>query len=121
MSSLLLVDDEKDAIEAMQMYLEMNGYTVRLALSGQEGVEAVKAAVPDLVLLDLQMTGIDGWETLKQMRGIAPNIQVVILTGSVPDRELEEKAASGGALGFITKPIQLDDLVPQIRGFLGKG
>ncbi len=120
MSSLLLVDDEQEASEALKMYLELKGFTVRLALSGREGVAAVKEAVPDLVLLDLQMTGIDGWETLRQMRGIAPNVRVVILTGSVPDRELEEKAVSGGALGFITKPIRLDDLVPQIQGFLGK-
>ena len=120
MASLLLVDDERDATEALQMFLELRGFEIRIAFSGDKGILAVREKAPDLVLLDLQMPGMDGWQTLQQMRQIAPDLRVVILTGSVPDRELEEKAKTGGALGFITKPIQLDDLVPQIREFLGK-
>ena len=121
MPSLLLVDDEKDVNEALKMYLEMHGFTVRTVFSGQEGLAAVKEAKPDLVMLDLQMTGMDGWQTLLKMREIAPDIHVAILTGSVSDRDLEEKAKTSGVLGFITKPIQLDDLVPKIKGFLAEG
>lgn len=120
MAHLLLVDDEKDATEALQMFLELRGFEVRLAFSGEKGIEAVREKAPDLVLLDLQMPGMNGWQALQQMRQIAPDLRVVILTGSVPDRELEEKAQQGGALGFITKPIQLEELAPQIQSFLSK-
>lgn len=121
MTSLLLVDDERDASEALRGYLESCGFTARAVFSGQEGIAAVKELRPDLVLLDLQMTGMDGWQTLLKMREIAPDIRVVILTGSTPDRSMEEKARTGGALGFITKPIPLNDLVPKIQGFLASG
>lgn len=118
-NSLLIVDDEKDTSESLKMFLDMKGFTVRIAFSGQEGVAAVREAVPDLVLLDLQMPGgLDGWQTLKQMRQIASSVRVVIVTGSAADRGLEELAVQEGAIGIITKPISIDELVPKIRAFL---
>ena len=116
--SILIVDDERDANEALKMFLEMRDFNVRLSFSGQEGIAAVRQAVPDLVLLDLQMPGIDGWETLKQMLQIAPGVRVVILTGSLPDRDLEQLALQEGAIGVITKPVEVNDLIPRIKGFL---
>ncbi len=117
--SLLLVDDERDADEALKLFLELKGFTVRTACSGAEGVAAIREAVPDLVLLDLQMPGgMDGWETLKQMRQIAPGVRVVILTGSTPDQGLEELVLKEGAIGLLTKPIQIDELAPKIRTLL---
>lgn len=117
--SLLIVDDERDASESLKMLLDLKGFAVRLAFSGSEGVAAVAQAVPDLVLLDLQMPGgMDGWETLKQMHQIAPAIRVVILTGSVADRSLEQLALQEGAVGVITKPIQIEELPPKIRAFM---
>jgi len=109
--SLLIVDDEKDTSESLKMFLDMKGFAVRIAFSGQEGITAVREAVPDLVMLDLQMPGgLDGWQTLKQMKQIASGIRVVIVTGSTPDRGLEQLAIQEGAIGIITKPIDLDDL-----------
>ncbi len=117
--SVLIVDDERDAIDAMKMFLDLQGLDIRLAYSGAEGLAAIRQAVPDLVLLDLQMPGgMDGWETLKQMRQIAPDIRVVILTGSVPDRDLEQLVLKEGARGIITKPIQINELAPKIRAFI---
>ncbi len=78
----------------------------------------MRETVPDLVLLDLQMPGIDGWEALRRMRQVAPSVRVVILTGTVPDVELEELAKKEGAIGTLTKPIQVDELAPKIREFL---
>jgi len=119
-NSLLIVDDERDTNDALKLFLGLRGFTVRVACSGQEGVSAVQETIPDLVLLDLQMPGMDGWEALKRMRQIAPNMRVVIVTGSVPDRGLEELALKEGAIGIITKPIQIDELVPKIRSFLDR-
>lgn len=120
-NSLLLVDDERDTNDALKMFLELKGFTVRVAYSGQEGVAAVRETVPDLVLLDLQMPGMDGWQALKQMKQLAPHVRVVIVTGSVPDRGLEELALQEGAIGIITKPIQVDELTPKIQSFIDGG
>ena len=119
--SVLIVDDERDAIDAMKMYLDLQGFDVRLAYSGSEGVNAAKEAKPDLVLLDLAMPGMDGWQALKLMKESAPDLRVVILTGSVPDRNLEEQVKQEGAIGIITKPIQIDELVPKIQSFIDGG
>lgn len=120
--SLLLVDDERDTSESLKMFLDLKGFAVRLAFSGQEGVDAVREAVPDLVLLDLQMPGgMDGWQALKQMKQLAPNVRVAIVTGSVPDRGLEQLALQEGAIGIVTKPIRIDDLVPKIHELMKEG
>ena len=120
-NSLLIVDDEHDTVDALKLFLEMKGFTVRAVYSGQEGISAVQQAVPNLVLLDLQMPFMDGWQTLKQMRQVAPDIRVAIVTGSMPDRAIEQLALKEGAVGIVTKPIQIDDLVPKIRAFLQGG
>src|SRR3989338_3013291 len=110
-NSLLIVDDERDTSESLKMFLEMKGFTVRIAFSGQEGVAAVREAVPDLIMLDLQMPGgMDGWQTLKQMKQVASSVHVVIVTGSTPDRGLEQLAVQEGAIGIITKPISVDEM-----------
>lgn len=116
--SVLIVDDERDAVDAMKMYLDLQGFSIRLAYSGQEGVNAAKEAKPDLVLLDLAMPGMDGWQALKLMKQSAPDLRVVIVTGSVPDRNLEEQVKQEGAIGILTKPIQIDELAPKIRALI---
>ena len=119
--SVLIVDDERDAVDAMKTYLDLQGFNVRLAYSGEEGVNAAKEAKPDLVLLDLAMPGMDGWQALKLMKEAAPDLRVVIVTGSVPDRNLEEQVKQEGAIGIIAKPIQIDQLAPTLRSFIDAG
>lgn len=119
--SLLIVDDERDAVDAMKMYLDLQGFDVRLAYSGSEGVNAAKEAKPDLVLLDLAMPGMDGWQALKLMKESAPDLRVVIVTGSVPDRNLEEQVKQEGAIGILIKPIRISELAPKIRSFIEGG
>ncbi len=119
--SLLIVDDERDAVDAMKMYLDLQGFDVRLAYSGSEGVKAAKEAKPDLVLLDLAMPGMDGWQALKLMKQSAPDLRVVIVTGSVPDRNLEEQVKQEGAIGILIKPIKISELASKIRSFIEGG
>ena len=119
--SLLIVDDERDAVDAMKMYLDLQGFNVRLAYSGSEGVNAAKEAKPDLVLLDLTMPGMDGWQALKLMKESAPDLRVVIVTGSVPDRNLEEQVKQEGAIGILIKPIKIGELASKIRSFIEGG
>lgn len=119
--SVLIVDDERDAVDALKVYLDGQDFKVRLAYSGSEGLKAVQEAKPDLVLLDLAMPGMDGWQALKLMKASIPDLRVVILTGSVPDRNLEEQVKQAGAIGILTKPIQIDELTPKIRSFIAGG
>ena len=116
--SLLIVDDEREACEGLQQFLALQGFLVRGVFSGEAGVAAVQAATPDLVLLDLQMPGIDGWETLARMRAIVPALRVVILTGSLSDPRVGRMTQQGKILGFLEKPLPIEDLPRRIRAFL---
>jgi len=71
------------------------------------------------VLLDIEFKGgMEGWETLKEIRKIVPEISVLILTGGLQELGLEKKIKESGALGLITKPIQIDRLEPMLRSYL---
>lgn len=118
MPTLLLVDDEQEATEALQMVLELRGFTVRRAASGTEAVAAVLHAVPDLLLLDLQLPDMTGWDVLRRLRQQIPAIKAVIVTGSSVDRDLERQALETGALGVLLKPMPVEELVAAIHRFL---
>lgn len=118
MPTLLLVDDEQEATEALQMVLELRGFTVRRAASGAEAVAAVRHAVPDLVLLDLQLPDMTGWDVLRQLRQHAPAIKAVIVTGSSVDRDLERQALETGALGLLLKPMPVEEMIEAVQRFL---
>src|ERR1700674_1712628 len=77
--SILVVDDEPHLVRAVRMYLELEGYTVFGAQSGEEALEAVRDWLPDLVVLDVMLPGLNGFETLQEMRRVS-NVPVIILT-----------------------------------------
>ena len=116
--TLLLVDDEREATEALQMLLELRGVSARIAASGREAVAAVQQAVPDLVLLDLHLPDATGWDVLQQLRRLAPALRVVIVTGSSVEQDLERLALEAGALGVLAKPLRVDHLIAAIQHFL---
>lgn len=113
MATVLVVDDEPDIRLLTKLNLERDGHAVVTATNGQEALDAVRAAPPDLILLDLMMPKVDGWgvlEALKTELG-APftEIPVILLTalGGPLDRV---KGGIEGAVRYLTKPIDLDDL-----------
>jgi len=119
MPSLLIIDDEVDACESLKFLLEMKGWKVRTAHDGLSGIQAVEESVPNLVLLDIEFKGgINGWDALKEMKKVDPKIKVLILTGSVQELGLEKQIQESGALGLITKPIQIDTLEPTLHSYL---
>ncbi len=101
--SILIVDDEPDALEILSDRLEMHGYDVRVARDGMEALETLDDECADLVLLDIQMPGMDGMSTLREMRRRYPGLLVVMLTahGTI---ELAVEAMKLGALDFVRKP-----------------
>src|SRR6266496_6390569 len=113
---VLLVDDDDSVRELVRVNLEFEGYAVREAGSAAEGLEAIEEAKPDLVLLDVMMPQVDGWEMLREIQeryGVGA-IPVVMFSGKV-DEHLRLQAASSGAQGFVGKPFDLQQLIEQTK------
>jgi two-component system nitrogen regulation response regulator NtrX len=79
--TILIVDDEKDIRTALTGILEDEGYQVITASSGMEALETVRQEMPDLVLLDIWMPGIDGLETLERLKALFPQLTVIMISG----------------------------------------
>ena len=110
---VLLVDDETDFVEALSARLEVRGMLVESAASGPEAITKVKALRFDAVVLDLAMPGMDGIETLRELRAILPDVQAILLTGQGSLKQGIE-AMKLGAIDFLEKPVSLDVLLAKI-------
>lgn len=107
--SVLVVDDDPDICRFITEALNEAGYTVNCARDGVSALQKVRGEPPDLILLDVHMPGIDGWDVLNQLRSAAgPQEPIVIMTGQY---EGQERALASGAQGYLAKPFDLDDLV----------
>jgi excisionase family DNA binding protein len=113
---VLLVDDDDKVRELVRVNLEFEGYTVREAGSATEGLDAIEEAKPDLVLLDVMMPHVDGWEMLRriQERHGAGSIPIVMFSGKV-DAQTAAQATARGAQGFVGKPFDPQQLVDQAK------
>src|SRR5947209_15744523 len=118
-AKILLVDDEPGMLRYIRTLLEVDDYKVETASTGEEALERVqKGLQPDLVLLDLLMPGIDGLQTLEQLRQIRPGTKVVMLS-CVSDTRKVVQAIRLGAHDYLTKPFQkaeLDAVIDQCLG-----
>ncbi|MGH9503575.1 MAG: sigma-54-dependent transcriptional regulator [Terriglobales bacterium] len=118
--NILLVDDEPGMLRYIRTLLEVDDYTVETAATGEAALERVQKGLrPDLVLLDLLMPGIDGLQTLEQLRQILPNVKVVMLS-CVSDTRKVVQAIRLGAHDYLTKPFQKGELDKVIDQCLGK-
>jgi DNA-binding response OmpR family regulator len=112
----LLIEDEPNIIEAISFLLERDGWTVRLHTQGEGAVEAVVAASPDVVVLDVMLPGRSGFDILKELRQGAAraDLPVLMLTarGQTKDREL---AHSYGVSCFMTKPFSNAEMLKTVR------
>jgi len=100
--SILLIDDEADYSETMRFWLMANGYNVRSASSGMDGLEEVKKERPDIVFLDMQMPDMNGIETLREIRRLYPVIPVIMVTAYATD-EMKGDTLEIGVSGFFEK------------------
>ncbi len=120
-ANILLVDDEPGMLRYIRTLLEVDDYKVETATTGEEAVARVqKGMQPDLVLLDLLMPGIDGIQTLEQLRNLQPGVKVVMLS-CVSDTKKVVQAMRLGAHDYLTKPFQKAELDSVIDQCLGKG
>jgi excisionase family DNA binding protein len=112
---VLIVDDDERVREYVRVNLEMEGYSVREAASAEEGLSALEEAFPALILLDVMMPEVDGWEMLRrvQERHGAGAIPVVMFSGKVD--EGAEEANARGAQGFLGKPFDPQQLIDHAK------
>lgn len=107
--TLLIIDDEKNIREGLGANFELEGYTVKLAESGEEGLKLISKGDIDLVITDLRMPGISGEEVLRRVTTETPGIPVIVLTGH-GSIDAAVDAMRNGAYDFLTKPLNLDQL-----------
>jgi two-component system nitrogen regulation response regulator NtrX len=108
--TILVVDDEKDIRTSLAGILEDEGYLVITAASGLEALETAREDLPDLVLLDIWMPGMDGLETLERLKTLFPYITVIMISGH-GTIETAVRATKLGAFDFIEKPLSLDKVL----------
>lgn len=111
---ILLVDDEEDFVKTLSERIKMRDLGSDIALNGEQALKLVDNEVPDVMVLDLKMPGIDGMEVLRRVKKAYPNVQVIILTGHGSEKD-EKDARRLGAFEYLQKPVDIDKLVQYIH------
>ena len=115
---ILVVDDDPRLLHIVEMYLGIEGYEVRTASNGEEGLHDVETARPDLIILDIMMPGMDGLEACRRIRGNAETADIPVLMFSALSGDDDvERARLAGANHLITKPFNLVGLGSVVRSF----
>ncbi|MFO7599503.1 MAG: response regulator [Candidatus Desulfacyla sp.] len=112
---ILLVDDEKDFVEMLALRLREAGEKVFEAFSGRECLEALAKSAIDVVILDIRMPGMDGMETLKEIKRRFPLVEVIMLTGH-GSAETAVEGMKLGAFDYLMKPADFNDLAIKVTG-----
>lgn len=120
MATILVVDDQEDILQTTALVLTKGGYDVVTAANGLEALETARARRPDLILLDIEMPRMDGWETLRLLRldEATRELPVAMFTILFDLRE-KVRALKYGAQDYITKPFSVDDLLDRVGSILG--
>jgi CheY-like chemotaxis protein len=120
MPLILIVEDFDDAREMYREFLEFSGFRVLTARDGREAVAKARESNPDLVLMDLSLPGIDGWEATRILKndGATSHLKIVALSAHALATE-GERAREAGCDGFIAKPCLPGDLLTQMAPYLG--
>jgi len=116
---ILVVDDYQDAREMYAEYLQYSGFRVAEAKNGNEAVAQARSLRPDLILMDLSLPGMDGWEATRVLKAdeATKHIPIVALTGHAL-AGASEGARRAGCDSFVTKPCLPDDLVVEVKRML---
>jgi DNA-binding response OmpR family regulator len=114
--SVLIAEDEPHIVESLSFVLELEGYTVRAALDGEGALRELRTSAPDVLILDLMLPKMNGFEVLKAVKAdpALKAIPVIVLTakGQAQDRRMVEEI---GAEGFMTKPFSNREIVERVR------
>lgn len=111
---VLLVDDEDEFVKSLSERIQMRDIESGVAFNGEEALGIVDEDMPDVMVLDLKMPGIDGLEVLRRVRKTYPDVQVIMLTGHGSEKD-EREARRLGAFEYLQKPTEIDRLVETIK------
>jgi len=115
--AVLIVDDESTIIDSLEGILSDDGFEVMHAYNGYEALKKIETESPDIVLLDIWMPGMDGIDTLKEIKKMSPNLPVVMITGH-GSIESAVDATKSGAFDFLEKPLSIDKVMVTISNAL---
>ena len=116
---ILVIDDEPELVKAIEIRLKTSGYEVEAAYDGQSGIDKAKEVKPDLILLDIIMPRMDGYEVTKELIADpeTEQIPIIVFTAS-QQRDLEARCRELGITDFIKKPFETSDLLNMVNEIL---
>lgn len=115
-ATILLIEDDRNISELLQLYLEKEGYSVRAAYDGRQGLETFRTVQPDLILLDVMMPVMNGWDTCRAIRAES-QVPIIMLTAK---SETDDKVMGlkTGADDYVTKPFEMKEVLARIEAIL---
>ena len=116
-NDVLVVDDDADMLDVMKFVLDEAGYSVRSAENGKQALEATAAQVPALVLLDMLMPVMDGWQCARELRARYGHIPIVVVTAAENARAF---GAEVGADDVLPKPFEINDLLQVVERYVAR-
>jgi two-component system cell cycle response regulator DivK len=121
MPTIMVVEDNEPSRDALCRRLERRGYQVIPAVTGEEAVEIARARLPDLILMDLGLPGIDGWEATRRLKGAETtrHIPLIVLSAHAMSNDRDMALAAGGD-DFDSKPVRFDQLMTKIEVLLSR-
>jgi two-component system, cell cycle response regulator DivK len=121
MKKILLVEDNEMNRDMLSRRLERKGYEVSIAVDGRQGVEMAQSATPDLILMDMSLPVLDGWEATRQLKNAdaTRHIPIIALTAHAMSGD-RERALEAGCDDYDTKPIELPRLLEKIETMLNR-
>ena len=122
MTKVLLVEDNEMNRDMLSRRLTRRGFQVVCAMDGQQGVDLTRSEKPDIILMDMSLPVMDGWEATRRVKsdGATRNVPVIGLTSHAMSGD-REKAIEAGCDDYDTKPVELDRLIGKIERLVGKG
>jgi two-component system cell cycle response regulator DivK len=121
MTKLLLIEDNEMNRDMLSRRLQKQGYEILIAVDGEEGIAKALAELPALILMDMSLPGIDGWEATRRLKAQerTRNIPIIALTAHAMADD-RDKAMAAGCDDFDTKPVELPRLLSKIQALLGR-
>lgn len=121
MAKILLVEDNEMNRDMLSRRLMKKGYELVMAMDGEQAIELAQTEIPDLILMDISLPGVDGWETTRRLKA-KPDTQaipIIALTAHAMAGD-REKCLEAGCDDYDTKPVEFPRLLEKIQGFLAK-
>jgi CheY-like chemotaxis protein len=121
MATIMVVEDNEFSRDALSRRLARRGYRIVLAVDGAEAIDLARAEQPDLILMDLGLPRVDGWEATRQLKGNPDtrHIPIIVLSAHAMTND-RDKALQAGGDEFDTKPIRFNPLLEKIEGLLAR-